>query len=193
MSKTKRLFEQLSFAIFLLCCSTPTYGKPVDEVSTIKKRSVSEHQFMHDKSRAIQELQRRIWLHNVMGELHTAEGRRMTQSQPPRHPKQPATWPESPDLAVLLIKLEGGSDSEGTRTPLEQTQETHKPAPFKYQNAKKNSKRKKPGKNSKRKAQRSREEKGRRHARSAASQVRDPGSASHSEPLPTAASGRLWN
>ncbi|XP_078423704.1 parathyroid hormone-related protein-like [Cetorhinus maximus] len=195
MSNTRRLFEPLSFAIFLLYCSVSTYGKPVDEISIIKKRSVSEHQFMHDKSRAIQELQRRIWLHNVMGELHTAEGRRMTQSQPSRNPKHPATWPDSPDLAVLLIKLEANNNSnnEGTKTPLEQVQETNKPGPFKYQNAKKNGKRKKQGKNNKRKAHRGREEKGSRHARSAGSEVGDLGSGFDSEPLPTAACGRLWH
>uniref|UniRef100_UPI00398F6D55 parathyroid hormone-related protein-like n=1 Tax=Pristiophorus japonicus TaxID=55135 RepID=UPI00398F6D55 len=193
MSNTRRLFQQLSFAIFLLCCSMPTHGKPVDEIS-IKKRSVSEHQFMHDKSRSIQELQRRIWLHNVMGELHTAEGRALAQTQPARNPKHPATWPDSPDLAVLLIKLAANnSNNEGTKTPLEQVQETNKPGPFKYQNAKKNGKRKKQGKSSKRKAQRSREEKSRRHARSVGSEVRDPGSGSVSESLLTAAYGRLWH
>ncbi|XP_067906715.1 parathyroid hormone-related protein-like [Heterodontus francisci] len=194
MANTRRLFDQLSFAIFLLCCSMPTYGKPVDEISIIQKRSVSEHQFMHDKSRSIQELQRRIWLHNVMGELHTAEGRGMAHSQPSRNPKHPATWPDSGDLAVLLIKLAANSsNNEGTKTPLEQLQETNKPGPFKYQNAKKNGKRKKQGKNNKRKAQRGREEKSRRHTRSAGSEVRDPGSGSDSEPLPTAAYGRLWH
>ncbi|XP_051886518.1 parathyroid hormone-related protein-like [Pristis pectinata] len=194
MSNTRRLFQHLSFAIFLLCCSMATYGKPVDEISNIKKRSVSEHQFMHDKSRSIQELQRRIWLNNVMGELHTAEGRGLAQSQPPRNPKHPATWPDTPDLAELLIKLAANnSNDEGTKTPLEQLQETNKPGALKYQNAKKNGKRKKQGKNSRRKAQRGREEKNRRHARSAASEVRDPSSGPGSKPLLTAVFGRLWH
>ncbi|XP_048405185.1 parathyroid hormone-related protein-like [Stegostoma tigrinum] len=195
MSNTSRLFEQLSFAIFILCCSLPIFGKPVDEISIIKKRSVSEHQFMHDKSRSIQELQRRIWLHNVMGELHTAEGRGMTQPQTPRNPKHPATWPDSADLAVLLIKLAANNNSnnnEGTRTPLEQIQDTNKPGPFKYQNSKKNGKKKKQGKNNKRKAHRGREEKSRRQARSVNSEIGDPNISSDSVPLPTATSGRFW-
>ncbi|XP_072408210.1 parathyroid hormone-related protein-like [Chiloscyllium punctatum] len=196
MSNTSRLFEQLSFAIFILCCSLSIFGKPVEEVSIMKKRSVSEHQFMHDKSRSIQELQRRIWLHNVMGELHTAEGRGMTQSQsPPRNPKHPVTWPDSADLAVLLIKLAANNNSnnnEGTRTPLEQIQDTNKPGPFKFQNSRKNGKRKKQGKNNKRKAHRGREVNSRRQTRSVDSEIGDPSLASEAEPLATAASGRLW-
>ncbi|XP_059834207.1 parathyroid hormone-related protein-like isoform X1 [Hypanus sabinus] len=190
MSNTRRFFQGLNFAIFILCYSMATYGKPVDDISNIKKRSVSEHQFMHDKSRSIQELQRRIWLNNVMGELHTAEGRGLTQPQPPSSPKHPATWPDSPDLAALLIKL--ASNNEGTKTPAEQLQET-KPGALKYQNAKKTGKKKKQGKNNRRKAQKGRQEKSRRHARSAGSEVRDPGIGLGSNPLLNAVYGRLWH
>ncbi|XP_069759884.1 parathyroid hormone-related protein-like isoform X2 [Narcine bancroftii] len=193
MSNVRRLFQHLSFAIFLLCSSMATYGKQMDENSNIKKRSVSEHQFMHDKSRSIQELQRRIWLNSVMGELHTAEGRRLARPQPPRSPKRPASWPNAPDVSVLLIKLAANnSHNEGAKTPQEQLQETNKPGGLKYQNTKKNGKRKKQGKNSKRKPQRGRAGKSRRPARSSGSEVKDPGRGHDSKPLLSAASGQLW-
>ncbi|XP_007903315.1 parathyroid hormone-related protein [Callorhinchus milii] len=190
MPNTRRRFQQLSFAMFLLC-SMPANGKPVDGDSDIRKRSVSEHQFMHDKGRSMQEFQRRIWLHNVMGELHTAENRDMAHSHPSRNTKPPASWPDPPDLSKLLL-IRTAPNNEGTRTPLQQMQETDKPGPLRYQNSKKNGKKKKKRqqvRNGKRRAQKA-QEKNKRNARSAGPQRRDPNSGPHLHSLLISTSGQ---
>ncbi|GCB72213.1 hypothetical protein scyTo_0009061 [Scyliorhinus torazame] len=104
MWSSRRWFRQLNWAILLFCCSVPANSKPLDGLSTIQKRSVSEHQFMHDRSRAMQELQRRIWLHNVIGELHTAEGGRAA--------RQRAAGRDSPELARQEERQEEESRQE---------------------------------------------------------------------------------
>nr|ADJ21810.1 parathyroid hormone 1 [Callorhinchus milii] len=43
-------------------------GKPIG------KRTVSEHQEMHDRSRFLQEMRRQKWLEEVMKDMHTAGG-----------------------------------------------------------------------------------------------------------------------
>ncbi|CAM4696713.1 unnamed protein product [Caretta caretta] len=47
---------------------------------TENKRAISEHQFMQDKGRALQGLKRLMWLHNVMGSVHTARARDASHS-----------------------------------------------------------------------------------------------------------------
>ncbi|NXN91512.1 PTH4 protein, partial [Rhinopomastus cyanomelas] len=39
------------------------------------RRAVTEHQLMHDKGRAFQGLKRLMWLHNALGNVHTASSR----------------------------------------------------------------------------------------------------------------------
>ncbi|KAG2468366.1 PTH4 protein, partial [Polypterus senegalus] len=46
------------------------------------KRAVTEHQFMHDKGRAMQSLKRLIWLSSAMGGVHTATGRDLSEMEP---------------------------------------------------------------------------------------------------------------
>ncbi|XP_038636801.1 parathyroid hormone-related protein-like isoform X2 [Scyliorhinus canicula] len=187
MWNSRRWFQQLNWAILLFCCSVPANGKPLHGVATIQKRSVSEHQFMHDRSRAMQELQRRLWLHNVMGELHTAEGGRTA--------RQRAAGRDSPELAVLLLGLEASSSpQQGSGTLLEQDQDTSNPAASKQHSARRNGRRRKAGRSSRRRAHRAREERSsRRDTRSAVSEVRDPGSRADPLPIPTAHRGRLWH
>ncbi|XP_033933212.1 parathyroid hormone-related protein-like [Pseudochaenichthys georgianus] len=55
---------------------------PIDAVSSRIKRSVSHAQLMHDKGRSLQDLKRRMWLQELLDEVHTAE----TRDIPPRPP-----------------------------------------------------------------------------------------------------------
>lgn len=53
-----------------------TWTSPVPFIPTsCSRRSVSEHQLMHDRSRNIQSLKRLIWLSSAIEGLHTAETR----------------------------------------------------------------------------------------------------------------------
>ncbi|XP_010776390.1 parathyroid hormone-like hormone a, partial [Notothenia coriiceps] len=72
--------QQWIFALFLLC--SPVTGRPIDAVSSRIKRSVSHAQLMHDKGRSLQDLKRRMWLQELLDEVHTAE----TRDLPPRPP-----------------------------------------------------------------------------------------------------------
>lgn len=47
--------------------------------SRFSKRSVTEHQLLHDRGRALQGLKRLMWLHSAMGSVHTASGRDISQ------------------------------------------------------------------------------------------------------------------
>ncbi|XP_032894240.1 parathyroid hormone-related protein isoform X2 [Amblyraja radiata] len=156
MENSGNICQHLAIAIFLFCSYTATHGKPVDGIN-IKKRSVTEHQFMNDKARSIHDLRRRIWLNNVMGEIHTAVSREVAERPPPRSARVP----------VLLINVgPKNSTNAVTRTA---GREEDKPGANRHQNARKNGRRKKQGNNSRRKAQRGREE-NRRRARSPVTQ-----------------------
>ncbi|KAI1882205.1 hypothetical protein AGOR_G00248290 [Albula goreensis] len=73
----RRLFQQWSLAVFLLCSPVPHYGRPIDALSNRMKRSVTHAQLMHDKGRTLQDLKRRMWLHELLQEVHTAEIREL--------------------------------------------------------------------------------------------------------------------
>ncbi|XP_042197966.1 parathyroid hormone 4 [Callorhinchus milii] len=51
----------LRFAAILLLCSSVTAQNPLE-----MKRTVTEHQLMHDKGRAREGLKRLLWLHGAM-------------------------------------------------------------------------------------------------------------------------------
>ncbi|KAM9824268.1 parathyroid hormone-like hormone a [Neosynchiropus ocellatus] len=69
---SKRVLQQWCFALFLLCSPVPHYGRPIDALSNRIKRSVTHAQLMHDKGRTIQDLKRRLWLQELLDEVHTA-------------------------------------------------------------------------------------------------------------------------
>ncbi|KAG7281583.1 hypothetical protein CRUP_010058 [Coryphaenoides rupestris] len=56
-----------------------TTGRCHDQYS---RRSVTEHQLLHDRSRSIQSLKRLIWLSSAMEGLHTAQDRSALLSPP---------------------------------------------------------------------------------------------------------------
>ncbi|KYO33119.1 hypothetical protein Y1Q_0014917 [Alligator mississippiensis] len=69
MLLSQRSLQMVIFlAIFFLACFATS-----QEVEN--KRAVTEHQYMHDKGRALQGLKRLMWLSNVMGGVHTASSR----------------------------------------------------------------------------------------------------------------------
>ncbi|XP_051495198.1 parathyroid hormone-related protein [Apus apus] len=141
-----KLFQQWSFAVFLLSYSVPSYGRSVEGISRRLKRAVSEHQLLHDKGKSIQDLRRRIFLQNLIEGVNTAEIRATSEVSP--NPK-PAT-----NTKNYPVRFE----DEGRYL----TQETNKSQTYKEQPLKVSGKKKKakPGK-------RKEQEKKKRRARSA--------------------------
>ncbi|XP_018530417.1 parathyroid hormone-like hormone a [Lates calcarifer] len=77
---SRRVLQQWCFALFLLCSPVPHFGRPIDALSNRIKRSVTHAQLMHDKGRTLQDFKRRMWLQELLDEVHTAEIREI----PPR-------------------------------------------------------------------------------------------------------------
>nr|XP_019964948.1 PREDICTED: parathyroid hormone-related protein-like [Paralichthys olivaceus] len=93
---SRRLLQQWCFALFLLCSPVPHFGRPIDALSSRIKRSVTHAQLMHDKGRALQDFKRRMWLQELLDEVHTAEIR---------------------DLPVRTVGAGGGSGGAGGGLP----------------------------------------------------------------------------
>ncbi|KAM8981646.1 parathyroid hormone-related protein isoform X1 [Sarcophilus harrisii] len=134
----RKLFQQWSFAVFLLSYSVPACGRSVEGLSRRLKRAVSEHQFLHDKGKVIQDLRRRIFLQNLIEGINTAEIRATLEVSP--NPK-PATNTKN-------YPVRFGSEDEGRYL----TQETNKAQTYKEQPLRTSNKKKK-GKPGKRKEQ----------------------------------------
>uniref|UniRef100_A0A8C5F3T4 Parathyroid hormone-like hormone b n=1 Tax=Gadus morhua TaxID=8049 RepID=A0A8C5F3T4_GADMO len=65
--------HQWSLAVFLLVSPLTLDGRPMDVPSNRTRRSVSHTQLMHDKGRSLQEFKRRMWLQELLDEVHTAD------------------------------------------------------------------------------------------------------------------------
>ncbi|CAG08679.1 unnamed protein product [Tetraodon nigroviridis] len=109
-------------------------------VTIERRRSVSHAQLMHDKGRSLQDFSRRMWLHQLLEGVHTAneetppvQSRTGTQtfSGNSLHEKPPGATKNLPDKFVL--------DRESTNLP----QETNKALAYKDQPHKLATKRKK--------------------------------------------------
>ncbi|KAM3587406.1 uncharacterized protein V6R79_004555 [Siganus canaliculatus] len=70
---SRRVLQRWCFALFLLCSPVPHHGRPVDGLSSRIRRSVTHAQLMHDKGRVLQDFKRRMWLQELLDEVHTAE------------------------------------------------------------------------------------------------------------------------
>lgn len=187
---SRRDLQQWLFALFLLCSPVPcAYGRPIDALSNRIKRSVTHAQLMHDKGRTLQDFKRRLWLQELLDEVHTAEIRdlpiRTTSSG------GSTSGAELPGASVgihlsttgstLHSKPPGGTknlpisfrldDEEGTNLP----QETNKSQTYKDMGLKVTGKKKKKGRSGKR-----REEKRKRRARSLRWALEEQGSGLHS-------------
>lgn len=57
----------------------PHHPIPLPPSLSLRKRSVTHAQLMHDKGRTLQEFKRRMWLHELLHEVHTAELREVQQ------------------------------------------------------------------------------------------------------------------
>ncbi|XP_077423302.1 parathyroid hormone-like hormone b [Vanacampus margaritifer] len=133
------VLHQWSLAVFLLCSPVTPYGRPGDALSSRMRRSVSHAQLMHDKGRSMQELKRRLWLQELLEEVHTADER-----APPAHAR---TWPnfsgndlhQKPPEASKDLPHRLGTEREGPVLP----QETNKELAYKDQPLKVATKRKK--------------------------------------------------
>ncbi|XP_062994556.1 parathyroid hormone 4-like [Elgaria multicarinata webbii] len=67
-------------SICFLACFATCQEDENSEFSHFNKRAVTEHQLLNDRGRALQGLKRLMWLHNVMGGVHTASGRDISQA-----------------------------------------------------------------------------------------------------------------
>ncbi|KAG5830767.1 hypothetical protein ANANG_G00314080 [Anguilla anguilla] len=157
----RRLFQQWSLAVFLLCSPVPHDGRPTEALSGRMKRSVTHAQLMHDKGRTLQDFKRRMWLQELLDEVHTAEIRELPERTGPvgggggqrgstLHPKPAGSTKNYP----IGFRVE----EEGTNLP----QETNKSLTYKDQPLKAAGKKKKKGRSGKRREN----EKKRRRARS---------------------------
>uniref|UniRef100_A0A672QWE9 Parathyroid hormone-related protein-like n=1 Tax=Sinocyclocheilus grahami TaxID=75366 RepID=A0A672QWE9_SINGR len=153
---SRRVLQQWFFALFLLCSPVPHHGR---------RRSVTHAQLMHDKGRTLQDFKRRMWLQELLHEVHTAEirdvpqprggmassggGGGLTVAMPmgvgvsigtgTAHPKPAGGTKNLP----ISFRLE---DEEGTNLP----QETNKSQTYKESTLKAIGKRKKKGRAGKR-------------------------------------------
>ncbi|XP_023121980.1 parathyroid hormone-like hormone a [Amphiprion ocellaris] len=69
------VLQRWCLAVFLLC--SPVSSRPIDALSSRIKRSVTHAQLMHDKGRTLQDFKRRMWLQELLDEVHTAEIREL--------------------------------------------------------------------------------------------------------------------
>ncbi|XP_056133764.1 parathyroid hormone-like hormone a [Lampris incognitus] len=142
---SRRVLQQWCFAAFLLCSPVPHYGRPIDALSSRMKRSVTHAQLMHDKGRTLQDFKRRMWLQELLDEVHTAEIRDL-----------PTRTVGSSGAGVGLPGPPGGTknlpisfgleEEEGTNLP----QETNKSQTYKDGALKTSGKKKKKGRSGKR-------------------------------------------
>nr|XP_057942327.1 parathyroid hormone-related protein-like [Doryrhamphus excisus] len=133
------LLHQWSLAVFLLCSPATPYGSPLDALASRMRRSVSHAQLMHDKGRTMQEFKRRLWLQELLDEVHTADERAPpVQNRGPNFSGNDFHLQKPPDATK---NLPDGlrPDQEGPNLP----QETNKALAYKDQPLKVATKRKK--------------------------------------------------
>ncbi|XP_060109925.1 parathyroid hormone-related protein [Heteronotia binoei] len=152
-----KLFRQWSFLIFMLSYGAPSSGRALEGNLRRTKRTVSEYQLLHDKSKTMQDIRRRNFLQTLIDGVNTADIRAMSEVSP--NPK-PSTIAKNYGIRIT-------SDDEGKNL----TQETNKVQTYKEQPLKTPGKKKK-GKAGKRKEQ----EKKKRRIRSAWPSSRGSGS-----------------
>ncbi|XP_011616597.1 parathyroid hormone-like hormone a isoform X1 [Takifugu rubripes] len=138
---SQMVLQHWCFALFLLCSPVPHHARPVDDPSSRTRRSVTHTQLMHDKGRALQDFKRRMWLQELLDEVHTADIRELpvrttstgggdsrgvglgqavvspSSTSSTLHPKPPGGTKNLPET----FKLE---DEEGTNLPQETNKST---------------------------------------------------------------------
>nr|XP_061826402.1 parathyroid hormone-related protein-like isoform X1 [Nerophis lumbriciformis] len=133
------LLHQWSLAVFLLCSPVTPHGMPLDGASSRMRRSVSHAQLMHDKGRSMQEFKRRLWLQELLDEVHTAR-----EQAPPVQNRTPDfsgndLHLQKPPEATKNLPHRFRPEQEGPNLP----QETNKALAYKDQPLKVATKRKK--------------------------------------------------
>ncbi|KAF7224082.1 parathyroid hormone-related protein [Nothobranchius furzeri] len=154
------LLYQWSLAMFLLCFPLTLERRPVDALISRVRRSVSHTQLMHDQGRSMQEFKRRMWLQELLEEVHTAD-----KHTPPVQSKTPS---QTFNAKTVQLKPPGATKDLPERLSLVEEsltlpQETNKALPYKDQHIKVPIKRKKKARLGRRRDN----EKNRRRARSA--------------------------
>ncbi|KAJ8002656.1 hypothetical protein DPEC_G00161160 [Dallia pectoralis] len=140
------LFQQWSLAVFLLCSPMNVHGTPIGDISNRIRRSVSHAQLMHDKGHSLQVIKRRLWLQELLEEVHTADRERPPPPQTRTNPNvghstfsgRPLSPPKPPG-GTKNLSLSVQLDKEIGHLP----QETNKSIAYKDQPLKVATKRKK--------------------------------------------------
>ncbi|CAN9498937.1 unnamed protein product [Ophioblennius macclurei] len=134
------VLHQWSLAMFLLCSPVTLDGRPAEALSGRTKRSVSHAQLMHDKGRSLQEFKRRMWLQELLEEVHTANERAPpVQSRISNPTFSGNALPQKPPGATKDLPDRFRLDRDGPNLP----QETNKAVAYKDQPLKVATKRKK--------------------------------------------------
>ncbi|KAI7790635.1 parathyroid hormone-like hormone b isoform X2 [Triplophysa rosa] len=107
------MLRHWSFAVFLLTVPIPVEPKPTNSVSR-QRRSVSHAQMMHDRGRSLHERKRRLWIHELLEQVHTAQmwdsphrNQRSFRNipwaivHPPKHPSSTKIFPLSFQLDTV--------------------------------------------------------------------------------------------
>ncbi|XP_051545114.1 parathyroid hormone-related protein-like isoform X2 [Myxocyprinus asiaticus] len=67
------MLRHWGFAVFLLTVPIPVQSRPTNTLGNRQRRSVSHAQMMHDRGRSLQDRKRRLWLQEILGQVHTAQ------------------------------------------------------------------------------------------------------------------------
>ncbi|XP_054632868.1 parathyroid hormone-related protein-like [Dunckerocampus dactyliophorus] len=133
------LLHQWSLAVFLLCSPVSPYGRTLDALASRMRRSVSHAQLMHDKGRSMQEFKRRLWLQELLDEVHTADEQTLpVQNRTPNFSGNDLHLQKPPE-ATKNLPHRLRPDQDGPNLP----QETNKVLAYKDQPLKVATKRKK--------------------------------------------------
>ncbi|XP_026094104.1 parathyroid hormone-related protein-like isoform X2 [Carassius auratus] len=66
------MLRHWGFAVFLLTIPIPVQPRPTNVLSNRQRRSVGHAQMMHDRSRSLHDRKRRMWIQELLEQVHTA-------------------------------------------------------------------------------------------------------------------------
>ncbi|NP_001036789.1 parathyroid hormone-like hormone b isoform X1 [Danio rerio] len=67
------MLRHWGFAVFLLTIPIPIQSRATNAPSSRQRRSVGHAQMMHDRSRSLHDRKRRMWLQDLLEQVHTAQ------------------------------------------------------------------------------------------------------------------------
>ncbi|KAI2648613.1 parathyroid hormone-related -like protein [Labeo rohita] len=125
------MLRHWGFAVFLLTVPISVQPRPTNALSNRQRRSVGHAQMMHDRSRSMHDRKRRMWIQELLEQVHTAwdapsqsEGSVQTPLWPTAHRPKPMGSTKNFPLSFLM-------ETTGTRDDL--PQETSKTVRYEEQ------------------------------------------------------------